>query len=856
MIPIKLTLRNFMCYRDNVPAISFESIHTACISGNNGHGKSALIDAITWALWGQSRANSDDELVHSGQSEVEVQFEFAVGAQRYRIIRRHSKPKTAKSSGQTLLELNLATSDGYRVLSGDSVNQTQQKIIQLLHMDYDTFINSAFLRQGRADEFTRKRPGERKQVLASILQLSTYDSLEERARQLSREQENSAAQLDAAIRAMQEELAQKELCEAELAKAAADLSAAAIMTGEQEKKLAALRQEKESLENKKAQLAELAAHIQDAQKNHHLWSEQALHHQTRIKTYEALEAQRSRIEEHYNQLIETRKQCQEYDQKLKQVTNLTQIKHRLEMTVVRAGEELNSLHAVAENRIRELEKVSLKLAGSQEEMKQVAAVLKSLEEAEIKLQEKRESGNLLRDRLQFLLAEKGRLEQELVQIEEKLKMMAHPEGATCPLCETELGLEGQKRLQAKYSAEKVEKSGILRNDRAELGQKEAEMKALESDIRQNELKIKQARETARARQGTLSQVIASAQEAGEKIAAENKELAGIEQRLAARDFAAAEQSALAKVEVKIAAAGYNPQQHELLRSRSAELEQYESPKHRLEEAARQLVIEREAEARSLAAAQELKVKLEEDQKRRAILVAELNNLAGVTAGLIQAEAAYQALLAAQRKIQESIGGIKARLERLADLEIKCREKEGQRSEALKQDKIYKDLAQAFGKKGIQAMLIETAIPEIENEANKLLARMTDNRMNVKLETQRETKKGEVQETLDINISDELGTRNYEMFSGGEAFRIDFAIRIGLSRLLARRAGAPLPTLIIDEGFGTQDSTGIEKIKEAITSIQDDFEKILVVTHIADFKDAFPVRIEVVKTPEGSSISLN
>ena len=53
-------------------------------------------------------------------------------------------------------------------------------------------------------------------------------------------------------------------------------------------------------------------------------------------------------------------------------------------------------------------------------------------------------------------------------------------------------------------------------------------------------------------------------------------------------------------------------------------------------------------------------------------------------------------------------------------------------------------------------------------------------MHVKFETQRETKKGGVIETLDINIADELGTRNYEMFSGGEAFRINFAIRIALS----------------------------------------------------------------------------
>ncbi|MEE8194399.1 MAG: SbcC/MukB-like Walker B domain-containing protein, partial [Dehalococcoidales bacterium] len=133
---------------------------------------------------------------------------------------------------------------------------------------------------------------------------------------------------------------------------------------------------------------------------------------------------------------------------------------------------------------------------------------------------------------------------------------------------------------------------------------------------------------------------------------------------------------------------------------------------------------------------------------------------------------------------------------------------------------------------------------------------TDNRMHIKLEAQRESKKGDIIETLDIKICDELGMRNYEMFSGGEAFRIDFAIRIALSKLLAKRAGAPLPTLIIDEGFGTQDTSGIEKLKEAINSIQDDFDKIIVITHIEELKDAFPTRIEVVKTAAGSTLEVS
>ena len=76
MIPVKLSLRNFMCYRDNVPPLSFEGIHTACIAGDNGNGKSTLIDAMTWALWGRARAKHDDDLIHLGKGEMEVEFDF------------------------------------------------------------------------------------------------------------------------------------------------------------------------------------------------------------------------------------------------------------------------------------------------------------------------------------------------------------------------------------------------------------------------------------------------------------------------------------------------------------------------------------------------------------------------------------------------------------------------------------------------------------------------------------------------------------------------------------------------------------------------------------------------------------
>jgi len=90
-----------------------------------------------------------------------------------------------------------------------------------------------------------------------------------------------------------------------------------------------------------------------------------------------------------------------------------------------------------------------------------------------------------------------------------------------------------------------------------------------------------------------------------------------------------------------------------------------------------------------------------------------------------------------------------------------------------------------------------------------------------------------------------------MFSGGEAFRINLSLRIALSKLLARRAGAPLPTLIVDEGFGTQDAAGRERLLEAINAVSRDFECLIVITHIDELRDQFDRQIRVEKRPEGS-----
>jgi exonuclease SbcC len=79
--------------------------------------------------------------------------------------------------------------------------------------------------------------------------------------------------------------------------------------------------------------------------------------------------------------------------------------------------------------------------------------------------------------------------------------------------------------------------------------------------------------------------------------------------------------------------------------------------------------------------------------------------------------------------------------------------------------------------------------------------------------------------------------------------------LALSEILSQRAGARLQTLVIDEGFGSQDAQGRQRLVEAINLVRGDFAKILVITHIDELKDQFPNRIEVEKTDRGSTLSV-
>jgi exonuclease SbcC len=1005
MIPLSLRLRNFMSYGEDVPPLDFSLITTACITGDNGHGKSALLDAITWALWGQTRAKNLDDIVRLGQDEAEVEIVFELEDERYRVLRKRSRHTRAGQSALELQGFDKAT-QRYRVLSGNTIRETEAKIVQLLHMNYDTFINSVFILQGRADEFTTRRPGERKRILAEILGLATFDELEARARARRGELDQEVKLLTQRLSELQQEVARKpELAAAVQAHEEALAQVQTELHVSQEH-LAQLQQRRSALDLQSQRAQDVARRLRQLQREHLDIAQHMAPHRQRIADYEAVLQQEQAIVAGYQMLQHLREQdrivsaqAEAYTTLHQRLTTLQQAvamaQHRLEIEcqslsersgeidhkmqeceillleapqVVHAYNEfqearrrdtemaqalqqrysLEQEKSLVERRIQqkrhalELEQRSLldrrdewqrkkaTLPTLQQQADEAQRLLVLVEQHEGRLEQIRTTGVSLKVQLETTLPQmRETLQREIDEQDEKRKLLGAA-GAHCPLCEKALTEPERRRVMHKLTQEVARREQRIRELQEEQRQFEAQRQQLRVEYKQVEQQAGRRRELEQ-QYATLQATLTEATRARDDLVTVLHTLQEIDTRLQVGNYAAEDLSRLRQLTAELDQLAYDPQAHAAVRQTLARLAEAEVRKARVQQAEAEVVVLRQqqhdlmqqrtalaqtlqtrqyalAEQRELqevseqltrlnfhpAAYSALRQQLQEQQhserqylqletarehlaeERAALQILEakqqqmtldiatleqeqrqftdeLRSLEAVRTDTTRTEQLVQTLREREGQIRFTLGRSQSQYEHCLQREVELQQRHQQHQQAVDERALYGDLAVLFGKNGIQAIIIENAIPELEEETNRILARVTNNAMHLKLETQRDTRAGGVVETLDIKISDGLGTRNYELYSGGEAFRINFALRIALSKLLARRAGARLRTLVIDEGFGTQDTQGLERLVEVIKAIQDDFAKIIVITHLRELKNAFETHIEVCKDPiSGSS----
>jgi exonuclease SbcC len=426
--------------------------------------------------------------------------------------------------------------------------------------------------------------------------------------------------------------------------------------------------------------------------------------------------------------------------------------------------------------------------------------------------------------------------------------------ATCPLCRQSLTNEDRHLLLDQFQMDGEQMGASYRDNLAATDELERQSGALEQQISECGPLLKEMGSVHR-QDAALAERIERGRQAAAELDSVRANLAAAEQRLAEADYAPEAQARLEQTLGEAAELGYDVSAHQAAREAVREGQAFADRKARLENAQEVIVAERAALVRLENAEQHWRDQCETERSRQAELVQEAAELRSRLEGAEAVEERLHRVRGAEAAARQRLGAGAQRLEACKALERQRADKRKRRRELAADRRIYNELRMAFGVRGVPAMVIEAAVPEIEAEANRILARMTRGQMHVRFDTQRETLAGEVREALEIRISDGLGTRPYENYSGGEQFRVNFAIRVGLSRLLARRAGAQLETLVIDEGFGTQDALGRDALVEAINAIKNDFGRVLVITHIDELKDAFPARIEVTRTPDGSTVRL-
>jgi len=750
MIPLRLELTNFLAYKNPAP-LNFMGIHVAVLVGENGAGKSSLLDAMTWALWGKARAKTDAELVHQGQTEMRVEFTFALRDQTYRVIRA----KRVKGGGG-VLELQALTPEGrWNPIPEATIPKTQKKIDDLLRINYDTFINSAYLMQGRADEFTGKKPTERKQILADILGLKEWEQYEERAKKRANALSMEVTGLEGALKEMQAELGQRETYEAEL-------------------------REAQTLQ------IEVSERLRQAEAG---WREIDLARQAMI----ALEKQ---IDDLSRRVRDGLAEVTQIESELKEAQSRADV-----VTLGREIEATNNLLARLEALEAEQAETTLRLNQSRERAAQARGQNEALEAEANGL--KKQIDNARADLAQAKRRATDAAQMDADKLSQRRLTLQTATDPRCPTCgqpltdaaRDQLLAELAQEIEARHAQLQVELNELDTARAQNVAELETAVEARRAQYRANQAELKTANDEQTRLEKTLKQMGDDLREKSTWI----KKLAELQTALTQADEA---------------------------KQRIANLVE------RRERWQASLEADRTQQARLDAEARKYELVLRDSAVRQTALdkLRQEDTLAKTRRG------------AAEQKL--------AALEGLQKLQA---QKQAEQRRLEDEQALYEELREAFGKKGVPAMMIEAAVPEIEAATNALLGRMTSGRMTVRLNTQKENQAGEVRETLEIQIADELGTRAYELYSGGEAFRVNFAIRVALSQLLARRAGTQLQTLIVDEGFGALDATGRERLVEAINATQHDFERILVVTHIDELKDAFPARIEITKGANGSEI---
>jgi DNA repair protein SbcC/Rad50 len=194
MRPLRLELKNFTAYREP-QVIDFEDLDLFAITGPIGSGKSSLMDAMTFALYGKTPrvGNRTVQLIAQGQPALSVCLDFAVDRRRFRVVRTAGLKATSAT-----IRLEEWREDQWQSYGdgADRIRDATRSIETLVGLDYEAFTRSVLLPQGQFQEFLVGDPAQRRSILTELLGLELFERMARRAGEVAREARSAAQAKD------------------------------------------------------------------------------------------------------------------------------------------------------------------------------------------------------------------------------------------------------------------------------------------------------------------------------------------------------------------------------------------------------------------------------------------------------------------------------------------------------------------------------------------------------------------------------------------------------------------------------------------------------------------------------------
>lgn len=875
MVPITLHLQNFLSYGDPPTTIPFSAITQQaggpiiCISGNTGHGKTAILEGISWALWGESRKVKGDKragvrVIHRGQLKCQVQLDFMLPQLPdtvFTVSRRITRPRL--SSDRYTQGLLFRRNDKGEIvdLTGRTDTGTQETINNVIRLSYPTFCSSSYIHQKNSGLFLESTPGQRMSVLSDILDLSIYEELYqlakkerdhfrteeirmrtirernvdefERGKTRLRELETLPARVKEVITKItqtkgfiqhHEEEHQRFLAlhrqEHELSKIITGLDARSDIARDHLQTHSRIYAEAENLYEHKEHIATI--HTEHTDNKQQLIVLTALRDEARrhIKTKEALESD----------FEQERARLQAVNQeRLQQITVLEEKKQRAYATIQEHARQQRILEEVLAREPELLQSIEVAV--------QHVAHVTELREIEV--------------------IKKAEAAHTMVEVTERLSLLTGKE-TECPVCHKGLAEEERQAIQTNYQKQAEVLKGIITaadNRMAELEQEFTQILAEQAEQETVKQRIAAARLDHEKHSTQQSLAEEELKQLSEELVRVDALVEQTSHRLLTNAFAETTQRQIQAAIQRIPE--YDEEHLCALTTRQ----------HAIEEDT--LFGQRQAVEQAEKTMTDMQKLIDSDQqdieqltREKESAGEELLTIKGQLSEMDEERILNDIQMFAEtlNDLEEEQGELYKQVGEQNALEIKQHEREREYAK-IQQDlqnvstlgEDYARLCEVYAPMGIQSWLVTSALPDLERTTNKLLSRLLHG-FQVEFITDTATKKGDHRKTLLIFVNGEP----FEIFSGGEQFRINFAIRVGLSKLLAHRASVPLRFIAIDEGlFSSQDAVGQQIVLEMIREISDEFSLILLISHNEQVKQTFPTRIEVFKSEaEGSTISIS